>query len=413
MYFTEQEIQKFRNETPGCRTRIHFNNAGASLMTDSVSKSITDHIHLESDFGGYEAAIIKASEIDRFYSSVAKLLNCNPSEIAYTTSATDSFSRALSSIPFKQGDVILTTKEDYISNQIAFLSLAKRFGIKLIRSESLIEGGVDLNDFEDCIKKYKPKVVSVSHIPTNSGLIQPVKEIGEICSKYNTVYLLDACQSVGQMPIDVQSIKCDFLSVTARKFLRGPRGAGFLFVSEKILAKGYEPLFLDMRGADWIQANEYKPREDAIRFEDWETAYALLIGTATAVDYSLSVGLDRIEKQVTYLSDYIRKGLQRIDGVSVHDKGAKLGGLTTFHIKGSTPEHIKTELLDRTINVSTSIRNNAVLDYDEKGIDWTVRASPHYYNTINEVDLFLDAVAEISKNQIGKIKTDLPTAKKD
>lgn len=398
MPFTDDELLKIREATPGCAHRIHFNNAGASLMPVVVKRAITDHINLESEIGGYEAATVRTDEINKAYSTVAHLLNCSSSEIAFTTSATDSFSRALSSIPFKAGDVILTTNEDYISNQITFLSLQKRFKIQLIRSASTSEGGVDLNDFENCIKKYKPRLVSVSHVPTNSGLIQPAEEIGEICTKYNTLYLLDACQSVGQMNVDVKKLKCDFLSATSRKFLRGPRGAGFLFVSEKILSEGYEPLFIDLRGAEWIQANEYTPRKDATRFEDWETAYGLLLGTGAAIDYCLEIGLNRIESRVKYLSNYLRNGFVKINGVSVHDIGAQCAGIVTFHLKNSDPIHIRDFLLTKKINVSTSSRNNAVLDYDTKGIDWTVRASPHYYNTVDEANLLLEAVTEIAES---------------
>lgn len=400
MFFTEAEIEKFRLDTPGCGFRIHLNNAGASLMPGVVEKAIIDHIKLESMTGGYEAADLQAEEIKGFYSSAAKLFNCQPGEIAFTANATDAFCRAFSSVPFKEGDVVLTTNEDYISNQVTYLSYAKRFGIKLVRARSLSSGGVDLDDFEDCLKKYNPKLVAVTHIPTNSGLIQPVAEIGKICSCYETLYLVDACQSVGQLPLDVETIQCDFMSVTSRKFLRGPRGAGFLYVSKQVLDKGYEPLFIDMRGADWVEKNIYIPRADAIRFEDWEFAYALVLGTMAAIDYALNIDMNRIEKQVKYLANYTRTKLQEIDCVTTHDKGTEPGGIVTFHVKGSEPDFIKNELLKRNINAVTSLRNFAVIDYDEKGIDWTIRASPHYFNTIQEIDQFISAIEEIIKKKL-------------
>lgn len=397
MYFSDEEIEKFRADTPGCLHKIHLNNAGASLMPAVVTEAIVRHIELESTIGGYEAGDKKSAEIAQFYNSAAQLLKCNPSEIAFTTNATDSFSRAISSIPFKAGDIILTTNEDYISNQITYLALKKRFGTRLIRAASLSTGGVDIQDFERCIVKYKPRLVAVTHIPTNSGLVQPVCEIGSLCEKYEILYLLDACQSVGQLPLDVKQLKCDFLSATSRKFLRGPRGAGFLYVAEKTLKQGYEPLFIDMRGADWVSDNKYVPKKDATRFENWEFAYALLLGTGAAIDYCLQIDITKIEAQVKYLANYIRTWLQKITGITLHDKGPDPAGLVTFHLKGSDPEFIKNFLSKKNINVVTSYRNFAVIDYDEKKVEWTIRVSPHYFNTIHEADLFLDAMHEIKR----------------
>lgn len=396
MYFNTEEINNFRIDTPGCQERIHLNNAGASLMPKPVSDAIIDHICLESKIGGYEASDLMEKEINGFYLSAGKLLNAPANNVAFTANATDSFSRAMSSIVLKQGDIILTTNEDYISNQITYLSFQKRFGTKLIRVRSHSTGGIDLADLEDCIKKHRPKIIAITHIPTNSGLIQPVQEIGRICSKYDSIYILDACQSVGQIDLNIDELKCDFLSATSRKFLRGPRGAGFLYISNKALEMGLEPLFIDMRGADWVEENFYIPRNGAIRFEDWEFAYSLLLGTQAAIEYALSVGIRRIEQQVKHLSSYLRAGLRDIPGVTVHDKGPQLGGLVTFHLKDSEPEQLKRKLLQKKINCVTSLKNFAVIDYHEKGVDWTIRLSPHYFNTIGELDYCLKTIQELA-----------------
>ncbi|HNV31080.1 MAG TPA: aminotransferase class V-fold PLP-dependent enzyme, partial [Cyclobacteriaceae bacterium] len=273
------DIELLRQQTPGCAEKIHFNNAGASLMPQSVIDAMVDHINLETTSGGYEAADLKAKEITGFYDSAAQLINCKATNIAFTSSATNSFSRALSCIPFQEGDSILLANEDYISNQIAFLSLQKRFKIKILRAASLASGGVDVDDMKHLMDAHHPKLVSLTHVPSNTGLIQPVEEVGKLCAERDIYYLVDGCQSVGQIPVDVKKIKCDFLSATMRKFLRGPRGAGFLYVSDKIINQKLEPLFIDMRGADWITADEYTPRMDARRFEDWELPYALVLGS--------------------------------------------------------------------------------------------------------------------------------------
>ncbi|MFZ6013601.1 MAG: aminotransferase class V-fold PLP-dependent enzyme, partial [Bacteroidota bacterium] len=308
--FTPEEIQAFRNDTDGCANVVHLNNAGAGLMPKPVAQSIVDHIKLEANIGGYEAAAFRAKEVKECYAQAARLINSKPANIAFTNSATDSYTRALSSIPFNAGDVILTSKDDFISNQIQFLSCQKRFGVKIVHAENAPIGGVDLADLELKMKTLRPRLLAVTHIPTNSGLVQPVKEIGEIASRYHdTWYILDACQSVGQMKLNVQELKCDFLSVTCRKFLRGPRGTGFLYISDKVLSHGLEPLFIDMRGAAWLEKDVYKQSDTAMRFEDWEFAYALVLGTGAAVDYCLRVGEDRIWHRVKNLSTYLRNEL--------------------------------------------------------------------------------------------------------
>jgi selenocysteine lyase/cysteine desulfurase len=393
--FSAQEILSLRDDTMGCANVIHLNNAGASLMPKPVVKSILDHINLEAGIGGYEASALKATAIQEFYTQAGKLLNCSATNIAFTSSATDSYTRALSSIPFKAGDVILTSNDDFISNQIQFLSCQKRFGIRIERLENASEGGIDLGDLERKLKTLQPRLLAITHIPTNSGLIQPVYEIGKIVSRHDTCYLLDACQSIGQMKLDIEQLKCDFLSVTNRKFLRGPRGSGFLYVSDKVLQQGLEPLFLDMRGAEWIDKDSYKPREGAIRFEDWEFAYALVLGSRYAIEYCLQIGEDKIWQRVKSLSDHMRQELSDINKVRVLDRGPEVGGLITFTVQGSDPVYLTQQLLKRKINVVPSYRNFAVIDFDEKNVVWAIRASPHYFNTVEEIDQFIDAVKEI------------------
>jgi selenocysteine lyase/cysteine desulfurase len=399
--FSAEEINIFRKDTAGTSNVIHLNNAGASLMPDVVTQSIIEHIKLEARIGGYEASALQADAIRQFYVQAAKLLNCKPANIAFTASATDSYTRALSSIPFRVGDVILTDNDDFISNQIQFLSCQKRFGIKIERIKNAPEGGVHLEDLSLKLKKFQPRLLAITHIPTNSGLVQPVKRIADIYHDYEknnpdkAWYILDACQSAGQMKLDVNELKCDFLSVTGRKFLRGPRGTGFLYISDKALQSGLEPLFIDMRGAEWIEKDTYKPREDAMRFEDWEFAYALVLGTRFAIEYCLAVGEQRIWEQVKQLSDFMRKELSEMDKVRILDRGPELGALVTFTVKGSEPKYLVNELLKRKINVVPSYRNFAVIDFDEKNVEWAIRASPHYFTTMDEIEEFFDVLKKI------------------
>ncbi|MBL7774518.1 MAG: aminotransferase class V-fold PLP-dependent enzyme, partial [Saprospiraceae bacterium] len=330
----DQDISRWRAETPGCATRIHLNNAGAALMPAPVLQAVQDYLQMEGAIGGYEASDACAADLAGFYTAVARLLHTQPRNVAFCTSATDAYARALSAIPWRSDDVILTTDNDYVSNQIAFLALKKRFGIKLLRAKESPAGGADLDDMAYLIRQHAPKLVAVTQVPTSSGLVQPVEAVGRLCREHGIWYLVDACQSAGQLQLDVQRIGCDFLSATTRKFLRGPRGAGFLYVSDRVLEEGLEMLLPDMRSGHWEAADQYRPAEDAHRFEYWENAPALVLGSKVAVEYALDIGLDRIESRVRHLAEKTRHLLADLPGVQVLDRGADLCGIVTaFHPK--------------------------------------------------------------------------------
>jgi selenocysteine lyase/cysteine desulfurase len=397
--FTEAEIEQFRNDTIGCTYVNHLNNAGAALMPNIVTNAITTHIKLEAEIGGYEAAAAKADAIAEFYELAAQLINCKPGNIAFTASATDSYIRALSAIPFVSGDIILTDCDDYISNQLHFLSLKKRFEVDIVHIKNAAVGGVDLADLEAKLYALKPRLLAITHIPTNSGMVQPVNKIAAIYAKYcqengdKTWYILDACQSAGQMKLDVQQLQCDFLSATNRKFLRGPRGSGFLYISDKALRAKLEPLFIDMRGARWTEKDQYEQQPDAKRFEDWEFAYATVVGSAEAIRYCLAIGEDRIWQQVKQLSAHLRGRLASIPNVRVLDQGPELSSSVTFTVANSSAEFLVKQFSQHNINVVSSYREFAVIDFDEKQVEWAIRVSPHYYNTVDELDALVDCLA--------------------
>jgi selenocysteine lyase/cysteine desulfurase len=265
-----------------------------------------------------------------------------------------------------------------------------------VYAPSVPEGGVDVDAMTGLMRARRPRVVVATHVPTNSGLVQPVAEIGRRCRELDLLYLVDACQTVGQYRLDVESIGCDFLSATGRKFLRGPRGTGLLYVSDRALGAGYEPLFLDMRGARWVEPERYEPVATAARFEDWEFPYAALLGAAEATRYALAVGLDAIAERTPALGRRLRHGLGEIDGVRILDRGRECCAIVTFALDGWEPDPLKEALAARRINSSISLREYAIFDFDEKGVDWCIRLSPHYYNTEAEVDDVLAAVAELA-----------------
>jgi selenocysteine lyase/cysteine desulfurase len=390
------DIPSLRADTPGIEHRVHLNSAGASLMPRPVIDAVESHFRLEAEIGGYEAAAGAAEAIDTAYADVARLLGTSPDRVAMTEHATASFVAALSSVRFVPGDVLVTTRNDYVSNQIQYLSLADRFGVEVVRVPDAPEGGVDLQAMEETIHRRRPKLVAVTQIPTNSGLVQDVESIGTMCRARDILYLVDGCQSVGQMPVDVEAMGCDFFAATSRKYLRGPRGAGFLYVSDRVLDRGLEPLFPDMRGADWIDEDLYQPAPDARRFETWEFAWGLVLGTGAAARYAADVGLEPIRDRARGLAAELRDRLPGIPGARVLDRGPELGATVTASFDGHDPAKLVEALRARSINTSSQTRIDAVIDYDEKGVDGALRMSPHYFNVEADLDALVDALGEMT-----------------
>jgi selenocysteine lyase/cysteine desulfurase len=390
---SDPRLHRWRADTPAALAgRIHLNNAGAGLMPTPVLETITAHLELESRLGGYEAAAAERARIEAAYHEIAGLVGADARNVAVVENATVALAQALSAYDFESGDVILTTRNDYASNQLMYLSLAERLGVEVVRAEDAPEGGVDPESVRALVAERRPAVVSLTCIPTNSGLVQPAEAVGEICAEAGVPYLVDACQVVGQMPVDAASLHCDFLAVTARKFMRGPRGIGFLYVSDRALAAGRKPLYIDMRGADWVAADGYELRPDARRFENWEFPYALVLGMGDAARYAREVGLETARDRARALAGELRDGLAGIDGVRVLDRGPELCAIVTVAAAGWSADDLVAELRDQGINTSGVVRTAAVIDMDEKGVETALRLSPHYYNTDAEVRAAVHAI---------------------
>jgi selenocysteine lyase/cysteine desulfurase len=206
---------------------------------------------------------------------------------------------------------------------------------------------------------------------------------------------------VGQYPVDVAEIGCDLLTATCRKFLRGPRGSGFLYVSDRVLRAGYEPLFIDMHGARWVEPGRYRPVESAARFEEWEFPYATVLGCAAAARYARRVGVDAIAARSPELAARLRTGLDAVPGVRTLDRGPRLGAIVTFSAQGWEPRPFKAAMDARRVNSALSFREFAQFDFGDKDVDWCLRLSPHYYNTEEEVDLVVAAVADLVQGRPG------------
>ena len=386
-------ITKARQDTPACEQVTHFNSAGASLPPNSVLNTQIEYLQLEAQIGGYEAEEANAEKIKQVYCSAASLIHAKPSEIALVENATVAWQLAFSSIAFQPGDRILTANASYASNYLNFLLAKDRYdvAIDVIPNDDSGQLSVDAlaNMMDDRVR-----LIAITHVPTNGGLVNPASGVGDIARQSDALYLLDACQSVGQLPINVAEIGCDFLTTTGRKWLRGPRGTGFLFVREKTLDK-VSPPFIDLHAATWVERDRYTLRDDARRFENWEYSYAAVLGLGTALDYAQTWGIESIWARVQLLAANLRSKLQQYPDVTVQDIGEIQSGLVTFSVEGKKVAELKAHFTDHAINVSTSTPFSTRLDAEARQLPDLIRASVHYFNTVEEIDRFCTILSSI------------------
>ena len=387
------DVARARRETPGCENVVHLNNAGASLAPAPVLDATVEFLRLEASIGGYEAADRERDRLERPYDALASLLNCVRDEVALVESATRAWDMAFYSLHFKPGDRILTGLAEYGSNYIAFLHAQQRWGVQVDVVPNDPSGALSVGALREMLDE-RVKLIAVTHVPTNGGLVNPAAEIGKVARAAGVLYLLDVCQSAGQMPLDVQQLDCDMCSGTGRKFLRAPRGTGFLYVRRSRLAE-LDPPFLEMHSAQWVARDRYEVRADARRFEGGETSYAARIGLGVAVDYALGWGLEPIWDRVRLLADRLRGGITALPGAAIHDLGDVRCGIVTFTLDGFSPAEIRSRLRERGINVWVSQPGGARLDMEARGLEMLGRASVHYYNTEAEVDRCVEALAAL------------------
>lgn len=380
--------------TPGCEQVLHLDHAGSSLMSRSVVDAITGHVRREAEIGAYRAAAEATSALTDTYEGVARLLGCAVDEVALLDSSTRGWTSAVYALPLTRGAQVITTRSEYGSNAIALLHLRKRTGCELVLIDDDDDGSVDLAALEHALEHGPTGFVSLTHVPTQSGLVNPAAAVGRLCRDAGAIFVLDACQSAGQLPLDVADLGCHVLSATGRKFLRGPRGTGFLYV-ERSLSQQLEPTVLDMFSATWVEPDRYVVRADTRRFELWESDIAARIGLGVAVKEALDWGLDAIAEHNARLATDLRSRLAAIEGVTVRDRGRDLCAITTFTVADVPAQQIADRLQEQGANVSVSVATSAQYDLPHRGLEAVVRASVHYLTTNDELERFATMVTDV------------------
>ncbi|HJQ46458.1 MAG TPA: aminotransferase class V-fold PLP-dependent enzyme [Amycolatopsis sp.] len=385
-----EDVSRFRAQTPGCAEVIHFNNAGSALPPAPVVDTVMEYLRDEALRGGYEVAEAARKRFDDVYASVARLLSAGPEDIALTDNATRSWQAVFYALRLGPGDKILTCRSEYASNAIAYLQSGA--AVEVVADDET--GQVDVADLERRIDG-RVKLISLNHVPTHSGLVNPAERVGEVAERAGIPFLLDACQSAGQLDLDVTRLRCDALSATGRKYLRAPRGTGLLYVRPRLRDR-LEPAMLDLHSATWTSPGSYEVDPTAKRFEVWERNFGLALGLGAAVDYALAIGLPAIEERVASLAARLRTGLSAVPGVTVHDRGERRCGIVTFSVAGLPSPDVKAALRRAGINTSVTHRASAQYEFSARELPESVRASVHYYNTEDEIRTLVTEIEKIA-----------------
>jgi cysteine desulfurase/selenocysteine lyase len=387
---SKKEIQRIRTETKGTAVIKHFNNAGASLPPNVVIETVVNYLNEEAVYGGYETEYKYREELENTYTLIAKLINADKDEIAIVENASTAWGLAFNGIAFERGDVIITSEMEYVTNLMGFLNAKKSYGVEIKVIPNDEHGNFSLSALENAISP-QAKLIAITHIPSTSGCMIPIVEIGEFARRRGILYLVDACQSAGQVPINVKEIDCDILAVTGRKYLRSPRGTGFLYVRKEVQDK-LKLILMDSHTAEWVTENDFKIRNDARRFEVYEKNRALTLGLGKAIEYAMNIGIDRIWQRIQSLADLLRRKLEIIDDITVHDQGDRKCGIVTFSVKGIDSAFVKSELAAKQINVSVGKAISTLIYMNKNHLNSVVRASVHYYNTEEEISTLCDAL---------------------
>ncbi|MEN0101504.1 MAG: aminotransferase class V-fold PLP-dependent enzyme [Curtobacterium sp.] len=385
-----------RSRTAGTAGRHYFNAAGAGLVSDGVLEAVVAHLRHEQRVGGYEAANEAADDVAAVYTSAAALLGARADEIALFDSATSGLRGVFDALRLGAGDTVIAPRSSYVSQALRLLAMQRHDDVRLVVVPNDTSGAMDLEVLERAVAGASGRVVvSAVHVPTSSGLVEPIAEVSAIARRHGAWTVVDATQSVGQIDIDVTAVDCDALVTTGRKFLRGPRGTGLAYLRRGTL-EGLGAWAPDVRGAVWTGEDEWTMDGTARQLETWECSVASRLGLGVALREALDRGPAATEAHLVALGSRIRAALAEIDGVTVADPPASPSAIVTFTVDGLVGKEVSTRLRTRRIDSIAVPASHAQWDLGTRGLPSVVRVSPHVYNDDEDVRVLLDGVAEVA-----------------
>ncbi|MEW6592755.1 MAG: cysteine desulfurase [Candidatus Hadarchaeota archaeon] len=394
-----KSVEQVRGDIPFLKTGvIYLDNAATTPTPEPIIAAMLEYFR---EYGvnvgrGLYRATRKATEVfEGARENVAKVINAAPDEIAYTKNTTEGINIVAQGLGLKRGDKVVTTILEHHSNLLPWQRLQDR-GVELEVIGATSECLLRPEDLEAAIDK-NTRLIATHHISNSIGSVQPVREIGKIAREHEILFLLDAAQSVGHMPVDVKKIGCDFLSAPGHKGLLGPQGTGFLYF-RKDIGKKLKPLLVGggiVLDAETHRAELTEPPEI---FDAGTPNIPGVIGLGRACDYVLEIGVEKIEAQEKKLTEIMMK-IKEFPNVAVYGPPSieSRGGVVSFNIKG-LGFHDVAAMLDELEKIAIRSGNHcAQPTMKHLGIGGTARASVHYYNLEEEVSKFVEAVGKVSK----------------
>lgn len=388
------DIVSLRAETPGC-SGAYFNHAGASLPTEATLAAITGHMRREAEIGAMEAAAEVADKLRDTRADAAALLGAGTDEVAFTSSGSSAFGLVFAALPrLAAGDRILVGRHEWGGNLGTMRAAADRAGAAIETIPCRPDGSVDPDALAAMLDD-RVRLVSLTWLPANGGLINDAAAIGRITRAAAVPYFVDAGQALGQVPIDVEAIGCDMLKGAGRKHLRGPRGTALLYV-RTAFAERLDPAFLDVQSAPWV-GDGPAPRRDARVFETVETSVALLLGLGVALRQARSIGMPAIRGRIKDLAEQLRARLTGIPGVELQDLGTERSGLVSFTVDGLDIQEVRALLSRRGVTVGANGVAYTPIDMTARGLAGIVRASVSYMNDHTDIERLADAVTTLAR----------------
>ncbi|MFI8106512.1 aminotransferase class V-fold PLP-dependent enzyme [Streptomyces sp. NPDC086023] len=373
--------------------RVHLNTAGAGLMPAEVVDVMADHLAQEAAEGAYETELRHADTLDKgVYEALASVLDAPVDDVALFDNATRAWSSAVGALRLTGTGRVWITPYEYAGNLILWTELRRRTGLRVEVVPLTPSGDLDLDWMRRNIRE-DVAVVSVPHVPSGCGIVNPVEEIGRILAPWPCLYLVDACQSVGQLDVSVRRIGCDLLTGAGRKFLCGPRGTGFAAIGPRLRAAA-TPLFHDLHVADVTALHDYEVHTDsARRFEYAERSAAAVRGLDAALRHHLARTAEPGTGHDARAA--IRDAIAAVPGTRLIDPGTRHASLVTFVCADVSAARIRAELAARGVSVWVAQGNHTPLYLPGQGVDHAVRVSPHHYTSPQDTEVFARALREV------------------
>lgn len=395
-------VEGFRNHPafePG--RPVFLNSAGSSLPDKRVVDRMRSHLELEATIGGYEAANAAEHDLALFYQRAAGLVEAEPDDMAFMDGGTRAWNSIVySTLGLEAGDEIVTAPSEFGSNLVSLLDVAHRHGATIRMARVNERGAIDRAHLATLLNR-RTRLVAISLINAHTGTVNDLDGLDiEVRAITNgALYVVDACQAVGQIPVSVRRLGCDVLTATGRKWLRGPRGTGFLYVRSSVRDR-LRPPTLDQANAGLVTPGSYPDsefsfREDALRFETWERSIAAVLGLSEAILIVDELGIDNIHLEVARLAKRLRAALVDVDGVDILEDVEEASGIVCVAPASAAPWDLVPAMSEVGFSVGMMPRWVDGPAFAGPSHRSALRLSPHFFNTNDEIDAAAQALAPL------------------